>query len=389
MPKETKRNAKGSGLIRKRPDGRWEGRYTLGFDPKTGKQKQKYVYGKTQKEVRQKLTQIASDVDEGSFLEPSSMKVGAWLELWLETYVVPSKKPYTVSSYTNICRRYLIPHLGRLPISQLNSLQIQQFYNALRSDYKLNPKTIKNIHGVLHNALRQAVKLQMIRSNPSEMCDLPRVIRKEIQPMEEGDIAVFLKALQEEKYARLYKVTLFTGMRQGEVLGLTWDCVDFEHCTLYVNKQLQKSQKVGGTYVLVPTKNSRGRIVTVAESVMDMLREEKAWQEHNRELAGSAWQNDWGLVFTNEIGGHLCHFTVYKRFKAVVKEIGMAKERFHDLRHSFAVASIENGDDIKTVQTNLGHATASFTLDVYGHMSQKMRQQSAERMNKFIKSVSA
>ena len=178
-------------------------------------------------------------------------------------------------------------------------------------------------------------------------------------------------------------------MRQGEVLGLTLDCVDFEHCTLYVNKQLQKSQKVGGTYVLVPTKNSRGRIVTVAESVMDMLREEKAWQEHNRELAGSAWQNDWGLVFTNEIGGHLCHFTVYKRFKAVVKEIGMGKERFHDLRHSFAVASIENGDDIKTVQTNLGHATASFTLDVYGHVSQKMRQQSAERMNKFIQTVSA
>ena len=134
LSKETKRNAKGSGLIRKRPDGRWEGRYTLGFDPKTGKQKQKYVYGKTQKEVRQKLTQIASDVDEGSYLEPSSMKVGAWLELWLETYVVPSKKPYTVSSYTNICKRYLIPHLGPLPISQLNSLQIQQFYNALRSD---------------------------------------------------------------------------------------------------------------------------------------------------------------------------------------------------------------------------------------------------------------
>ena len=389
MPKESKRNAKGAGLIRKRPDGRWEGRYTLGYDPKTGKQQQKYVYGKTQKEVRQKLTQIASEVDEGNYLEPSTMKFGAWLEMWLETYVVPAKKPYTVSSYENICRKYLIKHLGRLPISQLNAFQIQQMYNTLLLDDKLSPKTIKNIHGVLHNALRQAVKLQMIKTNPSEMCDLPRAYRKEIQPMEQEDIVQFLKALQEEKYARLYKVTLFTGMRQGEVLGLTWDCVDFENCTLYVNKQLQKSQKVGGTYVLVPTKNSKGRIVTVAEAVMDILREEKEWQEHNREIAGSAWQNDWGLVFTNEIGGHLCHFTVYRRFKEVVKEIGLPKERFHDLRHSFAVVSLESGDDIKTVQANLGHATASFTLDVYGHVSQNMRRQSAERMNKFIKSVSA
>ena len=389
MSKESKRNAKGAGLIRKRPDGRWEGRYTLGYDPKTGKQQQKYVYGKTQKEVRQKLTQIAAEVDEGNYLEPSTMKFGAWLELWLETYVVPAKKPYTVSSYENICRKYLIKHLGRLPISQLNAFQIQQMYNTLLLDDKLSPKTIKNIHGVLHNALRQAVKLQMIKTNPSEMCDLPRAYRKEIQPMEQGDIAQFLKALQEEKYARLYKVTLFTGMRQGEVLGLTWDCVDFENCTLYVNKQLQKSQKVGGTYVLVPTKNSKGRIVTVAEAVMDMLREEKEWQEHNREIAGSAWQNDWGLVFTNEIGGHLCHFTVYKRFKDVVREIGLPKERFHDLRHSFAVVSLESGDDIKTVQANLGHATASFTLDVYGHVSQNMRRQSAERMNKFIQSVTA
>ena len=317
------------------------------------------------------------------------MKLGAWLELWLETYVVPSKKPYTVASYTNICRKYLIKYLGRLPVSQITAFQIQQMYNALLLDYKLSPKTIKNIHGVLHNALRQAVKLQMIKSNPSEMCDLPRAHRKEIQPMEQADIVEFLKALQAEKYARLYKVTLFTGMRQGEVLGLTWDCVDFEHGTLYVNKQLQKSQKVGGTYVLVPTKTGRGRIVTVADAVMDMLREEKAWQEHNWELAGSVWQNDWNLVFTNEIGGHLCHFTVYKRFKDIVKEIGLPKERFHDLRHSFAVVSLESGDDIKTVQANLGHATASFTLDVYGHVSQNMRRKSAERMNQFIQSVSA
>ena len=114
----------------------------------------------------------------------------------------------------------------------------------------------------------------------------------------------------------------------------------------------------------------------------------KSQQAQMRLLAGEAWNNSWNLVFTNELGGHLCHCTVYKKFKAIVSEIGMPEERFHDLRHSFAVASIESGDDIKTVQSNLGHATASFTLDVYGHVSQKMRQQSADRMEEFIQKVS-
>lgn len=157
---------------------------------------------------------------------------------------------------------------------------------------------------------------------------------------------------------------------------------------VYVNKQLQKTKKVGGTYCLASTKNSRNRTILAAPSVMALFRKQKSQQAQMRLLAGEAWSNEWGLVFTNELGGHLSHFTVYKHFKRIVKELGMPDERFHDLRHSFAVASIESGDDIKTVQSNLGHATASFTLDVYGHVSQKMRQQSADRMEKFIQKVS-
>ena len=389
MAKQTKRSAKGAGMIRKRSDGRWEGRYTKGFDSKTGKQLQKTVYGKTQKEVRQKLTQIVAEIDDGSYLEPSSMKVSAWLDLWLNTYAAPSVKPYTLDSYTNVCNRYLKPALGNLTLAKLTAFHIQQMYNSLLLEHGLSAKTIKNIHGILHRALNRAVKLQMIRSNPSDLCDLPKVKRKEIRPMEQKDIASFLKVLEGDKYGRLYQVTLFTGLRQGEVLGLTWDCVDFDRCTLYINKQLQKTKKVGGEYALVPTKNSRGRIVMVAGSVIELLKEEKRWQEQKRELAGSAWDNSWNLVFTNELGRHLCHVTVYKHFKETVKKIGLPEERFHDLRHSYAVVSIESGDDIKTVQGNLGHATASFTLDVYGHISQKMRQQSADRMERFIQSVSS
>lgn len=388
MTTKATKNAKGGGTIRKRSDGRWEARYTLGIDPKTGKQIQKSVYGKTQKEVRQKLTAITAEIDDGTYMEPTKDSVGEWLDTWLKTYVKYSVKSYTYDSYESSCNVHIKPALGRIPLAALSAPQIQEFYNSLLTEKKLSPKTVKNIHGVLHRALRQAVKLGMIRSNQTDICDLPKSYRKEIHPMEQAEITRFLKAIQDAKYGTIYQITLFSGLREGEVLGLTWDCIDFDHSALYINKQLQKTKKVGGTYCLAPTKSSRNRMVMVAPSVMATLRKQKSQQAQMRLLAGEAWNNPWDLVFTNEFGRNLCHMTVYKKFKQIVRDIGLPEERFHDLRHSFAVAALESGDDIKTVQSNLGHATASFTLDVYGHVSQKMRQQSADRMEEFIQKVS-
>lgn len=386
---QRKKNAQGAGTIRKRTDGRWEARFTTGFDPVTGKQVQKSIYGKTQKEVRERLSQIIAELDAGTYLEPSKETVGQWLDAWLETYVTYSVKPYTVDSYRRVCANYLSPALGRIPLSALTAPQIQKFYNSLLMERKLNPKTVRNIHGILHRALHQAVRLGMIRSNPTDLCDLPKTRRKEIQPLEQKDISAFLTALEGHPFELLYKVTLFSGMRQGEVLGLTWDCVDFDHNTLYVNKQLQKVPKAGGPYILVPTKNSRSRVVTAAASVMSLLKRQRARQTEMRLLAGQGWANELNLVFTNELGGHLVHEIVRRRFKDVAAAIGRPSVRFHDLRHTYAMVSIESGDDIKTVQSNLGHATAAFTLDVYGHVSQKMRQQSADRMERFIQAVSS
>lgn len=388
MPRKSKKNAQGAGTIRKRSDGRWEARYTTGFEPATGKQKQKSIYGKAQKEVREKLAEITTELDSGAYIEPSKESLGEWLEIWLDTYVQFSAKPYTLDAYQRVCRNHLQPMLGADRLPALSALQIQKFYNSLLIDQNLSPKTVRNIHGVLHRALDQAVKLGMIRNNPTNLCDLPKACRKEIYPMEQDKIELFLQAIKGHPYELLYLVTLFTGMRQGEVLGLTWGCVDFEHNTIYVDKQLQKTKKVGGSYTLAPTKNSRARIITAAVSVMSLLKKQKRRQAEAQLLAGYEWNNRWGLVFTNERGGHLTHFTVYKHFNEAVTSIGLQEERFRDLRHSYAVAAIESGDNIKTVQSNLGHATASFTLDVYGHVSQKMRQQSAARMEEFVRKVS-
>ena len=181
-------------------------------------------------------------------------------------------------------------------------------------------------------------------------------------------------------------MTLFTGMRESEVLGLTWDCVDFENSTIIINKQLQLIRNTNGEYRLAPTKNNRVRLVTVAPYVLNILKKVKADQERNRARFGNSW-NEGGFVFTKADGEHLRMNTVYKNFKAMVRSLGYDETRFHDLRHSYAVASIKSGDDIKTVQENLGHATASFTLDVYGHVTNRMKQDSAARMEQFIHEV--
>ena len=295
-------------------------------------------------------------------------------------------KPYTEDSYRSTCKVHIKPALGNIKLSSLTTIQIQRFYNQLQTK-GLSPKTIKNINGVLHKALSQAVLIGELKYNPTEACQLPKVYKKEIVPLEQDDIRRFIAAIKGCRFENVYMVTLFTGLRQGEVLGLTWDSVDFVRNTLYINKQLTKTSKVGGDYILSNTKNGRSRLITVAPFVMDTLRRQQAMQEAWRSAAGEAWSNPSRLVFTTELGSHLVHLTVYKEFKETVRTLGLENTRFHDLRHSYAVAAIESGDDIKTVQGNLGHATASFTLDVYGHVSQKMRQQSAERMQQYIMDV--
>ena len=384
-----KRNANGSGCIRKRADGRWEGIYSTAEVDVAGKYIKHSVYGKTQEEVRRKLTEITSSIDDGTYINPSQYKLNEWLESWLEIYVKPTVKDFTYDSYSNICRRHIIPHIGRVKLRDLTTMQIQKFYNDLLQVEKLSVKTVKNVHGVLHRSLEQAYLVGEIKQNPTNRCILPKASKPKIEPLEDEDISRFLDAIKGHKYESVYYLTLFAGLRQGEVLGLTWDCIDFENSTILINKQLKRnSHHKGSIYHLDSTKNGKERYITVATSVMLMLSRQKKWQERCAEAAGEAWSNEWNLVFTNEIGEHLKHPTVYNNYKRIVKDLGLENKRFHDLRHTYAVASLESGDDIKTLQENLGHATSSFTLDRYGHVNRTMKIRSAQNMQRFIDKVS-
>lgn len=388
--------AAGTGTIRKKTITRgekvytyWEARYTAGYDPGTGKQIQRSITGKTQKEVSKKLKEVTTAIDSGTYTVPSKMTVGEWLDIWTAEYL-GGVKELTVSSYKSSIKTHIKPGLGAIKLESLSSHVIQGFYNRLLAPAKdrkgLSPKTIKNVHGVLHKSLQQAVADGYIRLNPADSCVLPRAERKELKPLDEQQITTFLQAIRGHRLEDLFTVVLFTGMREGEALGLLWDCVDLNAGTITINKQLQKDFSKGSQYHLVATKNSKSRTITVAPFVVNTLRKVKLRQLENKIQLGGCWQ-DSGFVFTDELGRHLNRSTVYNAFKKVMVQIGSPETRFHDLRHSYAVASIRSGDDIKTVQENLGHATAAFTLDVYGHVTEQMKKESAARMEEFIKSV--
>jgi len=304
-------------------------------------------------------------------------------------------------------------------LSQLAPHTIQKFYNDLlksgcsapkrdkegkiiKKDGKtvyesapMSAKSVRNVHGILTKALSVAVSVGYLRDNPADRVTLPRVEKKEIHPLTDEQVKQFLTVAAEDEYGIILKVILFTGLREAEATGLIWDCVDFDAGTLKVSKQLQKRPMKDGGFTFAPLKNDKVRILRPAPFVMDLLDRRKREQVIQKLRAGEAWQG-WqtakeqkmALVFTTAGGSNLSPQTVYNHYKKLAFKIGAPDSRVHDLRHTYAVLSLQNGDDVKTVQGNLGHATAAFTLDVYGHVSDRMKEDSANRMQGYIESVS-
>lgn len=389
------KSASGTGTIRKITVTRngkdytyWQARFTSGYDPCTGKQIQHSITGKTQKEVSEKLNQVVTEINNKEYHEPSKITVAEWMKTWADTYT-PNIKPSTAYLYGRYVDLYIVPSLGSIKLSALDAPTVQKFYNSLgapRKDDKdpLSPKTIKCVHGVLHKALGKAVTLGYMKANPTADCDLSRVVQKEMVPLDNNQIAAFLAATEGNAHEWAYKIALFTGLREGELLGLTWDCVNLEEGTLTVRQQLRREQAKGGKYYFSTPKNGKVRTLKLPPTVVEYFCMQALAQADLLQKAKSLWNNEYNLVFTNEIGGFLSYRTLYDCYKRIVASIGVPNARFHDLRHTYAATSLQNGDDIKTLQGNLGHATAAFTLDRYGHITDNMKNASAERMEAYM-----
>lgn len=388
MPRRTNTRA-AAGSIRQRANGRWEARVTVGTDPGTGKPIRRSLYGDTQKEVRQKMTVILRELDSGTYQTPSKITVAEWLQEWMTTFCASKVKPLTFQSYTGIIKKHIAPALGAVELQAVKGTHVQRLYNTMTSA-GLSGKTVKNVSAVLHKAFSVALKQGLIAVNPCDGAELPKAQRPEIKPLTDEEIPLFLAAIDGSPMRNAYALCLFAGLREGECLGLSWGQVDFERGRITVSQQLQREKVKGGRHYIAPsTKSGKPRTIEPPPIAFEYLRAERIKQAESRLRAGAAWSNPHNLVFTDEAGANYALFTFYRRFKKIAAGIGRPDARPHDLRHTAATVAIASGADIKSVQDMLGHATASFTLNVYAHTSEQMMKDTAARMQSYYENLAA
>lgn len=382
MPKRANRE----GSVRQRPDGRWEARIVVGTDPATGRPKRRSIYGSSQAEVRKQLTKLTKALDEGTYTEVNKLTVCQWLDEWLSTFC-HNLKPLTKASYSVIIEKHLKTRLGGIKLQDLRAVHIQGLYNSL-IDEGYSPKTVANINGVLSKALSDAFRQMLIPFNPCDHCTLPKKVKKEIKPLTDGEIPLFLDAIKGDPLENALGLALFAGLREGELLGLSWKNVDFENRKLHICQQLQKEKTKNAKYYILPTtKSGSDRVIQPPDIAFEYLHAEKIRQLENRFAAGGAWSNPDDLVFTNPLGEHIAFITLWKHFKVAAEKIGRPDARPHDLRHTCATICLASGADVKSTQTLLGHSSPSFTLSVYAHTSQTMQEDTARRMQSYFDSL--
>ena len=204
-------NKRATTNVRQRKDGLWEGRYRADGN-------QRSVYGKTKKEARDKLTQKLAEIESGEFIDETNMTVEQWMMEYINVYVMDVKES-TMSGYMTSIRQHIIPALGNIKVKELTPVQVQRFYRSLTAK-GLSAKTVRNIHGILHEALDKAVKMELLKKNVTDLCDLPKVRKKEMHPLTSSQLKEFLRRAEQDDpfYAPIFYIAFFTGMREAELI---------------------------------------------------------------------------------------------------------------------------------------------------------------------------
>ena len=328
-----KRRANGEGNIRKRKDGRWEGRYTVGHDPETGKAIIKNVLGKTQAEVKERLKKAIEENVGIDYGRAKNYTVGNWLEVWYENYAKIKMRPSTYLTYHGYIENHIKPQLGKIPLNDLTTLHLQQFYKKLLAEGRveriesqkqpkgLSTKTVLNIHQIISSALKLAVEQRLIARNPADGCALPKAERKEMQTLPVEQLTSFLREAKDSGVFALYYIDLTTGLRRGELLGLKWSDIDLEKGDLRVQRQIGR---IDGKIIEMPLKTKNAyRTLPLSADAIDVLKMQKC------KVGNSEW------VFPSPTGGPMSPDSVLHMLHRVLKRAGLPKVRFHDLRHPY------------------------------------------------------
>lgn len=368
-------NNEGSVFKRKR-DGLWVAQVTI-----QGKHASKYF--KSQKEARNWLQETLSQIQNGMSLTAARITVRDFLEEWLETYKT-SVRLKTIRQYTQIVRQHILPHLGEIKLKELRPEQIQAFYNT-KLNSGANPRTVILIHSVLHRSLSLALKWGLIGRNPTDAVTRPRKKRIELNILTDSQVRAFLSAADQTRYGALFYLALNTGMRSGEIFGLKWSDIDWNHRRLQVKRQLQHLPGHGLIFTEPKTASGR-RMIVISHTTVEKLRKHKEQQNMDHSVAGDQWQEN-DLVFPTRLGTPMFPTNMYKDFKDLLKKLGLPNVRFHDLRHTAATLMLQQGIHPKIVQERLGHADISMTLNTYSHVLPSMQEDAAEKLDELLRPI--
>ena len=377
-----KRRANGEGNIRKRSDGRWEGRYTAGRNPETGKPVYKNVIGKTQAEVKAKLKAAIESSADIDVMKAEQYTTGQWMDVWFENCAKIKARPSSHQTYRGYIDNHIKPNIGDIPLGKLSSLHLQKLYKKLlaggrveRIEAKSQPKglsakTVRNINQVISSAMDFAKDQKLISSNPTDGCALPKLEHKEMKTLPVEQLTSFLREDKESGVFELYYIELATGLRRDELLGLKWEDIDLAQDSLRVQRQIAR---INGEVIEGPLKTKNAyRTLPLSADAVGVLQEQ-------RKKGGSS-----PYVFPSPTGGPISPDSVLHMLHRVLKRAGLSKVRFHDLRHTFATLALQNGVDIKTVSGMLGHYSAGFTLDTYTHVTTSAKKEAANTMGSIL-----
>ncbi|TDA67706.1 MAG: site-specific integrase [Clostridia bacterium] len=383
------------GSVTQRSDGRWQGAVTTGRDPATGKLKRVFFYGATREEAARKVTAALAEVQRGTFVEPTKLTVGQWLETWLVEYKKTELRPTTWDSYEITARVHIKPAVGELKLKDLRPEHLQRLYNE-KAKAGLSPKTVTYIHTVIHGALGQAVKNGLVIRNVAEATTLPRKVKKEIRPLTLEEVKQLFDAIEQDRLFPAIYLELATGLRRGELLGLRWQDVNLKAGTITVKQGLVRvrnheaqegERKTMLVFQELKTATAR-RTIPIPEDVLAELKRWKARQNEEKLALGQGYRDN-GLVFCAEDGQPLDPRSFTRHFDQMLKCAGLPHIRFHDARHTFATMMLELGESPKVVQQMLGHSQIAVTLDIYSHVSLDLERKAAARLNEVLKKEKA
>ena len=371
----------GEGTVRLRKDGRWEGRYVVGYDD-NGNPKTKNVLAKTKGECVEKLKKLKESLGgiKSDKIKPD-MPFGDWVEYWYENHCKPKLRPTTQQGYEARIYQHIIPELGKIPLNKLTQNDLQQFYTRQKQSGRLcktelygeglSNAMVRGCHANCRAALEKAVQDGLIRTNPAIGCKLPPKKAREMQVLTREEMQRFLIQAKEEGYYELFLLELATGLRRGEITALQWDDLNFDTGELSITKQVYRAR--GELVISEPKTNSSIRKLILPQGLLDVLREYRQGV-HSRWMFPSPVKED----------SPLDPGTCRRRLSVILEHAGCKGLRFHDLRHTFSTTALEHGMDIKTLSALLGHVSSATTLNIYTHITDNMRQDAAAKIDRGI-----